>query len=74
VNRPLYAVTRSGKQRVILRTPGGLYLEDIAVDGRVLLRRDERRIQTEVGQLGGESRSLSWREIMLARAISRDGK
>ena len=74
VNRPLYAVTRSGKQRVILRTPGGLYLEDIAVDGRVLLRRDERRIQTEAGQLGGESRSLSWREIMLARAISRDGK
>jgi eukaryotic-like serine/threonine-protein kinase len=72
-DRPLYAVTRAGKQRLILLTPGGLYLEDIAADGRVLLRRDERRFQVEAGQIGGDSRALSWREIMLARAVSRDG-
>ena len=72
--RNLYAVSRSGKQRLVLRTPVALYLEDIASDGRVMLRHEERRFEVAVGQVGGETRLLSWLEIMLAASVSRDGK
>jgi dipeptidyl aminopeptidase/acylaminoacyl peptidase len=72
--RALYAVSRSGKQRLVLRTPAALYLEDIASDGRVLLRHEERRYEVAVGQIGGETRLLSWLEIMVAASVSRDGK
>jgi hypothetical protein len=73
-SRDLYAVTRSGKQRLVLRTPAALYLEDIASDGRVLLRHEERRYEVAVGQVGGETHLLSWLEIMVAASVSRDGK
>jgi eukaryotic-like serine/threonine-protein kinase len=73
-SRALYAVTRSGKQRLVLQAPAALYLEDIASDGRVLLRHEERRYEVAVGQIGGESRLLSWLEIMVAESVSRDGK
>ena len=73
-DRALYGVSRSGKQRLILRTPGALYLEDIAFDGRVLLTRNERRYEVAVSQLGGETRKLSWLEVMLAASVSRDGQ
>ena len=72
--RDLYAVSRSGKQRLVLRTPVALYLEDIASDGRALLRHEERRYEVAVGQIGGETRLLSWLEIMVAASVSRDGK
>ncbi len=72
--RALYAVNRSGKQRLMLRTPGGLSLEDIAPDGRVLLTRNERRWEVTVGQIGGESHQLSWSQMMVATSVSRDGK
>jgi eukaryotic-like serine/threonine-protein kinase len=72
-DRPLRAVTRSGKQRLILRIPGALYLEDISFDGRVLFRRQERRFEVAEGQTGGETRLLSWFEIMIAASISHDG-
>lgn len=74
VDRPLWAVTRAGKQRMVLRVPGGLYLEDIAPDGRVLLRHDERRYEVTAVQVGGASRLLSWLEIMIAASVSPDGK
>ena len=73
-DRDLYAVSRSGKQRLVLRTPAALYLEDIASDGRVLLRHEARRFEVAAGQIGGETRLLSWLEIMLAASVSRDGK
>jgi eukaryotic-like serine/threonine-protein kinase len=73
-SRDLYAVSRSGKQRLVLRTPAALYLEDVASDGRVLLRHEERRFEVAVGQIGGEARLLSWLEIMVAASVSRDGK
>jgi len=73
-DRALYAVSRSGKQRLILRAPGGVYLEDIASDGRVLLTHNERRYEVAVSQLGGQTRQLSWLQIMLAASVSRDGQ
>ena len=73
-NRDLYAVSRSGKQRLVLRTPGGVYLEDIASDGRVLLNHQDRRYEVVVSQIGGETRLLSWLPIMQPTSVSRDGK
>jgi dipeptidyl aminopeptidase/acylaminoacyl peptidase len=73
-NRDLYAVSRSGKQRLVLRTPGGVYLEDIASDGRVLLNHLDRRYEVVVSQTGGETRLLSWLPIMQPTSVSRDGK
>ena len=73
-SRDLYAVSRSGKQRLVLRTPAALYLEDISTDGRVLLRDEERRYEVAGGQIGGETHLLSWLEIMSAAAVSREGK
>lgn len=72
--RNLYAVSRAGRQRLVLRVPGGMWLEDIASDGRVLLTRQDRRYEVTVTKIGGETRVLSWLEIMLCLAMSRDGK
>ncbi len=42
--RSLYAVTPAGRQRPVLTTPGGLVLQDISRDGRVLLVQESARI------------------------------
>jgi serine/threonine protein kinase/WD40 repeat protein len=73
-DRALYAVSRSGKKRLVLRIPGEVQLEDIASDGRVLLERIARRYEVAVGQIGGAPRLLSWLQWMEARGVSRDGK
>ena len=41
--RSLYAVTPAGRQRPVLTTPGGLVLQDISRDGRVLLTQESAR-------------------------------
>jgi serine/threonine protein kinase len=73
-DRQLFAVNRSGKQRLVLRVPGALYLEDIATDGRVLVLSENRRYEVAGGSVGKGSTLLSWSEITTAAAISRDGK
>lgn len=72
--RDLYAVTRSGRQRLIFRAPGGVWLEDVASDGRLLLKHQERRFEVIVGRIGGESRPLSSLQIMALPSVSRDGE
>jgi hypothetical protein len=67
-------VTRSGKQRLVLRTPAAPYLEDIASDGRVLLNHQDRCYEVVVSQIGSETRLLSWLPIMQPTSVSRDGK
>jgi serine/threonine protein kinase/WD40 repeat protein len=72
--RALYAVSRSGKQRLIYRAPGGVWLEDVSADGRLLLKHQERRYEVIVGRIGGESHPLSSLQVMVLGAVSRDGK
>jgi eukaryotic-like serine/threonine-protein kinase len=72
--RAIYAVSRSGAQRLVLRTPGGLYLNDVASDGQVLLTVNDRRFEVMLGENGREARELSWLQVMLLASISRDGK
>ena len=53
--RALRAVDRSGRTRLLLRGPGGLDLEDVRPDGRVLVRQRQWRLEVR-GRLRGDTR------------------
>jgi Tol biopolymer transport system component len=76
VGADLYAVTLSGRRRVLWRFPEGTIatLSDISRDGRVLLSLSDWRIGT-VGLPPGESkeRELSWLGYSNVAEISGDG-
>ena len=71
----LQAVTLSGKVRHVAGFPGGVTLQDIARDGRVLLNRINWRREI-VGLAPGESRerNLTWLDWSFPTDLSRDGK
>ena len=73
-NRSLYAVTLSGKLRVVTRTPGGLKVHDIARNGRVLLTRESPRVGI-LGMLQGDTRErdMSWLDYSFAADLAPDG-
>jgi Tol biopolymer transport system component len=73
--RSLRAVSLSGKERLILRTPGVLTLYDIARDGHVLLGQETDRVGI-MGQTSGQpaEKDLSWFDQSTVRGISPDGK
>jgi eukaryotic-like serine/threonine-protein kinase len=73
-DRGLFAVSRTGRQRTILRIPGAFYLEDINRNGQVLFRLADRKLEVVAGDTSGHSRLLSWLQMMEAGSISRDGK
>jgi WD40 repeat protein len=72
--RALYAVTPSGQQRVVLRSPAALYLQDISRDGRILLNRSDRRFEVVVADLGGKTEVWNWAQILVLGSVSRDGQ
>jgi eukaryotic-like serine/threonine-protein kinase len=74
LERRIYAVNLSGGQRLAYHALGGVTLQDIAPDGRVLLTRDENRAGM-MGSAPGASREqdLSWLDWSLPVALSRDG-
>jgi len=72
----LFAVSLSGKQRAILKTPQRTRILDIAPDGRVLLSNEEYRreiVETEPAT-GKELRGLEWFNASGMVDIQRDGK
>jgi eukaryotic-like serine/threonine-protein kinase len=73
--RAIYAMNLSGKERLVLRVPGTLTLQDVTRNGRVLLTVDN----SQFGMLGlraGETveRNLSWFDWSLTADVSPDGK
>jgi eukaryotic-like serine/threonine-protein kinase len=75
LQRRIYAVDLSGRQRLVYRAPGGVMLQDIAPDGRVLLTRDDQRAGVmALADGAARERDLSWLDWSLAVDISRDGK
>jgi len=72
--RALYAVTRSGKERLVTRTAGDLVLHDISPEGRVLLTHEQRRFETR-GRMAGDSseRNLSYLDGTYLAIPSPDG-
>jgi eukaryotic-like serine/threonine-protein kinase len=73
-NRALRAVNLKGRHRLILQTAASLTLWDVALDGRVLLTRDEER-SALVGTPPGETaeRDLSWFDNSGLADLSEDG-
>lgn len=72
--RHLYAMSRSGKLRLVYRAPGSVWLNDAASDGRILLQHGERRFEVTTGELGGEAHLLSSLQVVVPGSVSRDGK
>ena len=71
----LFAVTPSGKQRLVERIAGGLTLMDISRDGRVLITRDDERYGIMALAAGAkQERDLSWLDYSVPGDISPDGK
>jgi Tol biopolymer transport system component len=75
VSRAIYGVNLSGHTRTVLNVAGGLTLEDISRDGRLLLSRDNERLGILfMGAGEKEPRELSWKDWSIAMDISSDGK
>lgn len=74
-NRAIYAVSLSGKTRLVYRVDGSLHILDTAPDGRALVA-DENERQELMGRGPGEAkdRDLSWFDWSLSEDISPDGK
>jgi DNA-binding winged helix-turn-helix (wHTH) protein/Tol biopolymer transport system component len=74
LQRRIYAVDLSGRLRPAFRAPGGVTLQDISSDGRVLLTRDEQRAGIMAMANGAtRERDISWLDWSLPVDISRDG-
>lgn len=73
--RTLYAMTPSGKVRLVAKAPGTLWLYDISSDGRMLLELAIERGFIR-GLLSGDTteRDLSWFDYSCASDLSRDGR
>ena len=74
LQRRIYAVDLDGHLRPAFRAPGGVTLQDISSDGRVLLTRDEQRAGIMAMANGAtRERDVSWLDWSLPVDISRDG-
>jgi len=73
-NRSLYAVSLSGRLRVVTRVPGGLKLDDISKAGKVLLSRESPRVGI-LSVLTGDTRERdrSFLDYSFAADIAPDG-
>jgi serine/threonine protein kinase len=72
VARPLRAVTRSGRSRLIANFLGTLH--DLSTGGRALMTRDTARSRVRILRPGETSeRDLSWLDTSIANGLSSDG-
>ncbi len=69
----LYALDLHGKQRVVLRGPGRVYLLDVR-GGKVLVAPSDLRLKLFTGPLAGPHREIGWFDGSEVEAVSADGK
>jgi Tol biopolymer transport system component len=75
IDRALYAVSMSGRERLVARVPADLTLQDAWPDGRVLLTRDNWRRGVAVHAPGDSvERDLTWLDWSYPLTLSADGK
>src|SRR5262249_50577233 len=72
--RSVYAVTPAGKLRTVAKVPATIALRDIAPDGRVLISRENRRLEM-TALLPGETteRDISLQDWSRLVGLSPDG-
>ena len=71
----LWAVTPSGRLRLVYRQSGSIVLQDISDDGRVLMTNVQwRQGMTFRGPSDSRERELSWLDWSLPTGISTDGR
>ena len=75
IDRALYGVTVSGRQRLVTRVPADLTIQDTWRDGRVLLGRDSWR-RGIIGEAPGQNteHDLTWLDWSYPLSLSADGK
>jgi Tol biopolymer transport system component len=75
ISSNLYAVSLSGKQRLVWAGAGSMTLKDISRDGHVLFVRENRR-RGIAGLFPGQTKEtdLSWQDWSLPTDLSADGK
>ena len=73
--RALYAATLSGHVRTVVGIPGGVTIQDIAKDGRVLLTSDDQRAEIyAIADKEDKQRDLTWLDFSVPADISPDGR
>ncbi len=74
VARALFAISLSGKERLVARIPGTLTVHDVSPSGRVLLARDTWRREL-MGLRPGDAkeRNFSWQDYSYPAELSADG-
>ncbi|MEX0878666.1 MAG: protein kinase [Thermoanaerobaculia bacterium] len=71
----LWAVDLSGKQRLVMRVPGGLELDDVSREGRVLIAHHTlTRTVRGASAADPKERELSWLDDSFVGDLSLDGK
>ena len=71
--RAIYALSPSGKQRLVLRVPGTLTLQDVTRQGRVLMTEENVRMGLTVEDAKGVQEDASWLDWSLLQGLSADG-
>ncbi len=71
----LWAVDLAGKQRLVMRVPGALELDDVSRDGRVLIAHHTNTRTVRLASVQEpQGRELSWLDASHVSEISPDGK
>ncbi|MFI5119200.1 MAG: protein kinase [Thermoanaerobaculia bacterium] len=75
VARSIWSATLEGRERLLVRTPGELTIQDASADGRILMTSDNGKVGI-IGRPPGteRDRDLSLLDWSLVRDISTDGK
>ena len=75
IDRSVFAVPLSGKERLVTRVPADLTLQDVMPDGRVLLARDSwRRGLIVHREEDTRERDFTWLDWSYPVTLSNDGK
>lgn len=73
--RAIWAVSLSGRERVVARAPGNLTVQDASSEGRLLITRDSTPIGIMVRPRGQTAeRDLSWLDASLVTDLSANGE
>lgn len=71
----IHSLSRTGKERIVLRFPGMVRLHDVSRDGRVLFSKDVWRTEIQFRTAkDAEQRDLSWLDSPILTDLAPDGE